>query len=282
MTINHELSNEPQEELSQSDAPVRLSAEALTLAYDARTISEDLDVHIHTGRFTVIVGPNACGKSTLLRALSRLLKPATGTVLLDGKDIHSYPSKEVARRLGLLPQSSVAPFGITVTDLVSRGRFPHQRMLQQWSDGDEEAVLSALTATGVLDLADRVVDELSGGQRQRVWLSMVLAQETDIMLLDEPTTYLDIAHQVEVLDLCRRLNREHGRTLVAVLHDLNHAFRYADHIIAMKDGEVLASGTPDEMADPALIEEVFNLKSIIIRDPIYNAPIVVPLDSATV
>lgn len=258
----------------------RLHAKNLTLSYETRTISTELDVLIPDHCLTVIVGPNACGKSTMLRALSRLLKPQKGTVLLDGKDIHSYPSKTVATKLGLLPQASTAPFGITVADLVARGRFPHQKMLQQWSNSDEEAVLEAMTAARVLDLADRVVDELSGGQRQRVWLAMVLAQETDIMLLDEPTTFLDIAHQVEVLELCRRLNREHGRTLVAVLHDLNHAFRYADHIIAMKDGAIVASGSPEEMANTELIEQVFNLKSIIIRDPLYNSPIVVPLDSA--
>ena len=218
-----------------------LRAEGVTLAYDGNVVTRDLSVAIPPGGFTAIVGPNACGKSTLLRALVRMLKPRAGSVLLDGAQIQSLPTKQVARRLGLLPQSSTAPDGITVADLVARGRHPHQSLLRQWSRDDERAVLDAMGKTRVDDLADRLVDELSGGQRQRVWLAMALAQETPLLLLDEPTTFLDIAHQMEVLDLCAEMH-EQGRTLVAVLHDLNHACRYATHLIAMREGEIVARG----------------------------------------
>ncbi|WP_329013917.1 ABC transporter ATP-binding protein [Streptomyces sp. NBC_00690] len=255
----------------------RLWAENLTLGYDARTISTELSLHIPDGSFTVIIGPNACGKSTLLRALSRLLKPTAGTVHLDGRAISSYPAKEVARRMGLLPQTSVAPDGITVADLVARGRHPHQKLLRQWSDADEQAVLGAMAATGVTDLSARLVDELSGGQRQRVWVAMVLAQQTPLLLLDEPTTFLDIAHQIELLELCRDLNQRDGHTLVAVLHDLNHACRYADHIIAMRDGKVIATGRPADIVTAELVEEVFGLPCQIIEDPVSHTPLVIPL-----
>ncbi|GAB95622.1 iron complex transport system ATP-binding protein [Kineosphaera limosa] len=254
----------------------RLHVEGVTLAYDKRTISTDLSVPVPDRAFTAIIGPNACGKSTLLRAMSRLLRPAAGSVVLDGADINSYPAKSVARRLGLLPQSAQAPDGITVADLVARGRFPHQSLLRQWSPADAEAVSSAMAATGVTDLANRLVDELSGGQRQRVWVSMVLAQETDLILLDEPTTYLDIAHQIELLDLLRRLNRDSGRTLVAVLHDLNHAARYADHLIAMKDGSVVATGHPSDILTAELVEHTFGLRCRIIDDPESHTPLVIP------
>ena len=222
----------------------RLRGDDLELAYDQRVVAERLGIEIPDGSFTVIVGPNACGKSTLLRALARLLKPRRGGVFLDGELITSRPSKEVARELGLLPQSAIAPDGITVADLVARGRYPHQRLLRQWSADDERRSQAAMAATRVDDLADRIVDELSGGQRQRVWLAMALAQQTPILLLDEPTTFLDIAHQVEVLDLCAELHAERGRTLVAVLHDLNHACRYATHLVAMRDGAIVAQGEP--------------------------------------
>ena len=254
----------------------RLHADAVTLGYDDRVISSDLDVTIPDGSFTVIVGPNACGKSTLLRALSRLLRPAQGEVVLDGRSISSIPAKEVARRLGLLPQTSIAPDGITVADLVARGRYPHQKLLRQWSREDEAAVVEAMAATGVTELSGRLVDELSGGQRQRVWVAMVLAQETPILLLDEPTTFLDIAHQVELLELCADLNRDRGHTLVAVLHDLNHACRYATHLIAMKDGAVVAEGVPGEVVTAELVEHVFGLPCRIIADPVTGTPLVVP------
>ncbi|MFI9534886.1 ABC transporter ATP-binding protein [Nocardia fusca] len=258
-------------------APAGLRADRLRLGYRSRVISDELTVDIPDGTFTVIIGPNACGKSTLLRALSRLLAPESGAVLLDGKQIGSYPAKEVARRIGLLPQTSTAPEGIRVADLVARGRYPHQSLIRQWSRRDEEAVAAAMAATGVTELSGRLVDELSGGQRQRVWIAMVLAQETPIVLLDEPTTFLDIAHQIQLLDLCRELNRETGRTVVAVLHDLNHAFRYADHLIAMRDGAVIAAGAPREIVTAELVQKVFDLGCRVIDDPETGAPLVVPL-----
>jgi iron complex transport system ATP-binding protein len=256
-------------------APPPLQATDVTLAYDRHVVAEHLDVTIEDGEFTAIVGPNACGKSTLLRALARMLHPREGTVLLDGKLIRSLPSKQVARRLGLLPQSSIAPDGITVSDLVARGRHPHQRLLRQWSRDDERAVAAAMAATRTTDLAARFVDELSGGQRQRVWLAMALAQETQILLLDEPTTFLDIAHQVEVLDLCADLHEE-GRTLVLVLHDLNQACRYATRVIAMRDGVLVAQGPPSDIVTADLVRDVFGLGCRVIPDPETGTPLVVP------
>jgi iron complex transport system ATP-binding protein len=252
-----------------------LRADNVTLAYDGHVVVRELSVTVPEGGFTAIVGPNACGKSTLLRALVRMLKPRAGAVLLDGAAISSLPTKQVARRIGLLPQSSTAPDGITVADLVARGRHPHQSLLRQWSREDERAVGEAMAHTRVDDLAERLVDELSGGQRQRVWLAMALAQETPLMLLDEPTTFLDIAHQMEVLDLCAELH-EQGRTLVAVLHDLNHACRYATHLIAMREGAIVAQGEPAEVVDAALVEEVFGLPCQVVPCPETGAPMVVP------
>ncbi|MEU0051790.1 ABC transporter ATP-binding protein [Streptomyces sp. NPDC006309] len=254
----------------------RLSAENVTLAYDQRVIADQLSVEIPDRSFTVIVGPNACGKSTLLRALSRMLRPSRGRVLLDGQAIRSMPAKKVARTLGLLPQSSVAPDGITVADLVGRGRYPHQGLLRQWSAQDERVVREAMRQTGVDALADRYVDELSGGQRQRVWIAMALAQETPLLLLDEPTTYLDIQHQIDILDLCAELHETQGRTLVAVLHDLNHAARYATHLIALSGGEVVAEGAPGDIVTAELVEEVFGLRCQVIDDPETGTPLVVP------
>ena len=253
----------------------RLHADAVTLGYDERTIATNLSVAIPDGSFTVIVGPNACGKSTLLRALSRLLVPLQGRVVLDGRSIGDLPAKEVARRLGLLPQSATAPEGITVADLVARGRYPHQSLLRQWSKADEAVVGAAMEATDVTDLSGRLVGELSGGQRQRVWIALVLAQETPILLLDEPTTFLDIAHQIEMLDLLADLNAQ-GRTIVAVLHDLNHACRYASHVIAMKDGSIIAEGAPAVIVTEHLVEHVFGLPALVIADPVSNTPLVVP------
>ena len=253
----------------------RLTGSGLTLGYDRRTITEDLDVAVPDGSFTVIVGPNACGKSTLLRALARILRPSSGTVVLDGDPIAGWPAKKLARTLGLLPQSPISPDGITVADLVSRGRYPHQSLLRQWSREDEKVVAESMAATGVQDLAGRHVDELSGGQRQRVWIAMALAQQTPLLLLDEPTTFLDIAHQIEVLDLCAALHEE-GRTVVAVLHDLNHAARYATHMIAMRAGRIVAEGGPSEVVTADLVEEVFHLPCQVIDCPETGTPLVIP------
>lgn len=254
----------------------RLRGSGLRVAYGDRTVLDDIDIAVPDGRFTVIIGPNACGKSTLLAALGRILRPAAGSVILDGKAIHSYSTKETARRIGLLPQTPGSPDGIVVGDLVARGRYPHQGLLHQWSDDDAAAVADALSATGTTALRHRRVDELSGGQRQRVWIAMVLAQATPIVLLDEPTTYLDIGHQLEVLDLCERLHREHGRTVVAVLHDLNLACRYASELIAMRDGRIAGQGSPRELVTPELVREVFDLDCVVIDDPVTGTPMIVP------
>ncbi|MFC8825571.1 ABC transporter ATP-binding protein [Streptomyces sp. NPDC057137] len=254
----------------------RLTARELTLAYDDRTVVHDLELAVPDGRVTVIVGPNACGKSTTLRALGRLLKPKSGSVLLDGEELARIPTRKIAQSIGLLPQSPSAPEAITVADLVSRGRQPHQHWWQQWSEEDERAVTEAMARTDVTELAERSVDELSGGQRQRVWIAMALAQETDLLLLDEPTTFLDIAHQVEVLDLVRRLNHDQGRTVVIVLHDLNQAARYADHLVAMKEGRIVAEGHPGEIVTAELVREVFALESVVVPDPVTGSPLVVP------
>ncbi len=254
-----------------------LHASALTLKYEQRSVIEGLSAGIPEGRVTMIVGANACGKSTLLRGLSRLLKPAAGMVTLDGKDIHRRPAREVARILGLLPQHPTAPDGITVRDLVGRGRYPHQGFFRSWSAEDERAVEDALTATETLDLAARNVDELSGGQRQRAWIAMALAQETEVLLLDEPTTYLDLAHQVEVLDLITDLNRRRGTTVAIVLHDLNLAARYADHVIAMKAGRIVAEGPSSEVVTEGLVRDVFGLESRVVPDPVSGTPLIIPL-----
>ncbi len=257
----------------------RLRAERVTLGYDRLTVVDQLDFTVPDGEITAIIGPNACGKSTLLKALARLLRPSDGQVVLDGELIHRVPTKEVARRLGLLPQTPIAPPGILAVDLVARGRTPHQRLFQQWSENDERAVRAALEATDTTDLADRPVDQLSGGQRQRVWIAMALAQETDLLLLDEPTTFLDIAHQIDVLDLVLRLNCEGGRTVVVVLHDLNLACRYASHVVAMRDGRIVTAGAPTDVIDAATVGEVFGLDAVVIADPVSNTPLVVPIGS---
>lgn len=254
-----------------------LIAENLELGYGNRTVVENLDLQVPPGRITCIVGANACGKSTLLRSMSRLLSPRGGHVLLDGKDVHRLPAKKLARTLGLLPQSPIAPEGIVVADLVGRGRHPHQRVLSRWSREDDAAVADALAATHTTELAERSVDELSGGQRQRVWIAMVLAQQTDLLLLDEPTTFLDVSHQVEVLDLLTDLNRDRGTTIVMVLHDLNLAARYADHLVAMADGSIYASGEPSEVLTGETVKAVFGLDSRVISDPVSGKPLVLPV-----
>jgi iron complex transport system ATP-binding protein len=257
----------------------RLRADGVTLGYERKTVSTDLTLAIPDDSFTVVVGPNACGKSTLLRSLARLLRPAAGEVVLDGASIHRMATKEVARRVGLLPQTALAPEGITVGELVARGRYPHQNLFRQQSDADRRAVADAMDATRVTDLATVPVDELSGGQRQRVWVAMALAQQTGILLLDEPTTFLDIAHQIELMDLFARLHAQ-GATLVAVLHDLNHAARYATHLVVMKDGAVVAQGGPTEVVTAELVEEVFGLPCLVIPDPLAGTPLVIPRGSA--
>ncbi|MGA9276283.1 ABC transporter ATP-binding protein [Ilumatobacter sp.] len=249
----------------------------LRLGYGDREVIDSLDLVVPPGRVTAIVGPNACGKSTLLRSMSRLLTPKRGQVLLDGEQVHRLPAKEVARTLGLLPQSPIAPEGITVADLVGRGRHPHQSIFSRWSTDDDIAVAAALQATETVDLADRPVDELSGGQRQRVWIAMSLAQQTDLLLLDEPTTFLDVSHQIEVLDLLTDLNRVRGTTVVMVLHDLNMAARYADHLIALTGGRLHAAGEPREVLTEDTIRAVFGLDSQVIMDPTSGKPLMLPM-----
>jgi iron complex transport system ATP-binding protein len=258
-------------------ATSRLAAAGLTLGYADTAVVHDLDLRVPDGKVSVIVGANACGKSTLLRGLARLLRPQSGAVLLDGEVIHRQPTKQVARVLGLLPQNPVAPEGVTVVDLVGRGRHPHHGTFRRWTSADDEAVAEALTLTDTLGLADRVVDELSGGQRQRVWIAMALAQGTDLLLLDEPTTYLDVAHQVEMLDLLAELNARRGTTIVMVLHDLNLSARYADHLVALRGGRVVAEGTPREVVTEEVVREVFGLDNRVIDDPVSHTPLVVPV-----
>ncbi len=254
----------------------RLHAEGVTLGYDDRPIVTGLDVQIPDGKVTAIVGANACGKSTLLRGLARLLKPRNGAVYLDGRAMTELSTHEVAKTLGQLPQTPHAPDGITVADLVARGPYPHQGWFRRWTDGDHEAVAAALEATGTADLANRPLQQLSGGQRQRVWVAMALAQDTDLLLLDEPTTYLDINHQVELLRLLRRLNAEAGRTIVVVMHDLNLACRFSDHLVAMADGAIVAEGAPTEVVTAELVEKVFGLACVVVPDPVAGTPMIVP------
>lgn len=256
--------------------PSELGARALTLGYDRENIISGLSLDILQERFTVLIGPNACGKSTLLKGLARLLRPTAGDVILDGKSIHSLPTKLVAKKLGLLPQSVSEPEGLDVYELVSRGRYAHQGMLCQWSKQDKDAVEWAIEETGVSMLANKPVNRLSGGQRQRVWIAAVLAQQTDIILLDEPTTFLDLTHQLDLLELLQKLNKEHKKTIVAILHDLNQTFRYAGHVIVMQNGKLVKQGTPQDVATEKMIEEVFDLPCIVIKDPLTGTPMIVP------
>lgn len=255
----------------------RLHGERLTLGYGKQTVVENLSVSIPDGEFTAIIGPNGCGKSTLLRSLSRLMAPQHGQVWLDGEHIQRYATKEVARRIGLLAQNASAPGDISVQELVSRGRYPHQPLFTRWRKEDDDAVRNAMQATGIENLAAQPVDTLSGGQRQRAWIAMVLAQETSIMLLDEPTTWLDISHQIDLLELLSSLNRDQGYTLAAVLHDLNQACRYATHLIALREGKIVAEGAPKEIVTAELIEAIYGLRCMIIDDPVAHTPLVVPL-----
>lgn len=256
-----------------------LTAANLRVGYvPDRPVIRDLSLHVPGGKVTTIIGPNGCGKSTLLRALGRLLPAQAGTVRLGDNDIGGLRRKEIAKTIGVLPQAPVAPPGLIVSDLVSRGRHPHQSWIRQWSSSDEEEVMAALEMTDVADLADRPVDSLSGGQRQRVWISMVLAQHTEVLFLDEPTTYLDLAHSIEVLDLVNRLRRDLDRTVVMVLHDLNLAIRYSDNLVVMRDGDLLATGSPSEIITSRLLREVFDLDATVIEDPVVGGPLIVPND----
>jgi iron complex transport system ATP-binding protein len=258
-----------------SDAPLR--ATGLSVGYDGADVIDGLDLLVPSERVTAVVGANGCGKSTLLRALARLMRPRQGSVLLDGRSIYEQPSKAVARRLGMLPQSPVAPDGLTVEDVVARGRYPHQGLFRQWSAQDEAAVEEALAATDMRDLRDRQLDELSGGQRQRAWIAMTLAQQTELLLLDEPTTFLDLAHQVDVLELLDRLVDERGRTVVMVLHDINQACRYADQLVAVRDGRIHAAGAPADVVDDAFIHDVFGLEARVVEDPVTGTPLCLPI-----
>jgi iron complex transport system ATP-binding protein len=254
-----------------------LEAQGLTLAYGDAPIIDRLHLPIPKSKITVLIGKNGCGKSTLLRSLARLLKPAGGAVLLDGKDIYGTPTKDVAKKLAILPQAPVAPEGLTVLQLVKQGRYPHQTWLKQWTKDDERAVQDALAATGMTPFAERPVDALSGGQRQRAWIAMTLAQQTETILLDEPTTYLDMTHQIEVLELLAALNERERRTIVMVLHDLNLACRYAHHIVAVSNGGVYAEGTPSEVVNEKLVQGVFEMDCRMIVDPVYGSPLCIPL-----
>ncbi|WP_433545895.1 ABC transporter ATP-binding protein [Streptomyces sp. CA-294286] len=256
---------------------VRLRAEGLTLGYGDRTVVHGIDLDIPDGSVTAVIGPNGCGKSTLLRSFGRLLKPLSGRVLLDGTSVHAMPTREVAGLVGLLPQSPTAPEGLTVADLVARGRHPHQTWYRRWSSDDERAVERALRRTGTYELAERTLDELSGGQRQRAWIAMALAQDTEMLLLDEPTTHLDLAHQIDVLELVGELHRETGRTIVMVLHELALAARYAERLVAMKDGRIVAQGAPEDVLTEDLLREVFGLRARVRRDEESGSLLVIPL-----
>ncbi|MEV7603965.1 ABC transporter ATP-binding protein [Paenarthrobacter sp. NPDC089322] len=258
----------------------RLQAQNLTLGYDGRDIIQDLTLAIPDAQVTSIIGPNGCGKSTLLRGFGRLLQPRSGQVLLDGGPLAGQSTRHIATKISVLPQTPTAPSGLTVADLVSRGRHPRQKWYQQFSLADQTVVEEALAATDISELADTPLEDLSGGQRQRAWISMTLAQETGILLLDEPTTYLDLAHQVDVLELVRRLNRQHQRTVVMVLHDISLAARYSDHMVAMKDGRIIAQGTPEAVVTPELLQQVFELNAHVINEPTDGRPHVIPLGAS--
>lgn len=274
MTATDVNGQTPHADQSNSTA---LSASEVSVGYGERSVIEKLSVDIKRGAVTSIVGPNGCGKSTLLRAMARLLNPSHGEIVLDGKSIHDIPTRKLATKLGLLPQTPIAPDGIVVADLVGRGRTPHQGVLGRWSQQDYDIVAESLETTGISDLAERSIDELSGGQRQRVWIAMALAQRTDTLLLDEPTTYLDVKHQLDVLDLLTELNRDRGTTIVMVLHDLNLAARYSDELVAVSKGKVFAHGHPREVITKENVKSVFGIDSVIINDPVSDHPAVMPI-----
>lgn len=252
-------------------------ASQLEAGYDARSILSDINLQIPSNKISVIIGANGCGKSTLLKTLARLIKPSHGEIVLDGQAIHQYSAKQLAKIVGLLPQSPIVPEGITVADLVGRGRFPHQSIFGSWSKKDYEAVAKAMDIMNIAEFANRHIDELSGGQRQRVWIAMALAQQTDILFLDEPTTFLDITYQIEILDMLTQLNRELGTTIVMVLHDINLSARYADYLFALKEGQLLAEGEPSEVVTSQLIKEVFGLECTVIKDPVSGSPSIIPI-----
>ncbi len=254
----------------------KIRTDKITLGYDDTVIIKNLYTSIPSGKITSVVGPNGCGKSTLLRALARLIKPRGGDVYLDGAEISRLPTREVAKKLGILPQSPDAPEGLTVRELAAQGRYPHQSIFQQWSKKDERAVEDALEITGMQELADRPLDTLSGGQRQRAWISMALAQETETLILDEPTTFLDMAHQLEVLQLLERLNRQEGRTILMVLHDLNNAARFSHHMIALRSGRIFACGSPEEVMTPEVLREVFSIEADVVTEPRTKTPLCIP------
>ena len=276
MTLTDTADPAPTLDAAAPDRPPRLRADTVRLGYGGRDVVDGVTLDVPTGAVTAVVGPNGCGKSTLLRGLGRLLAPTGGSVLLDGREIGALGTREVARRVGLLPQQPVVPAGVSVLELVERGRHPHHGLLGGWTRADERAVASALERTDLVHLAAEPVESLSGGQRQRVWLALVLAQEVPVLLLDEPTSFLDIAHQLDVLDLVRGLTDDTGTTVVMVLHDLGMAARYADHLVAMRDGRVVAEGRPEEVVTPAVVEEVFGVRAAVLADPDTGVPVVVP------
>ncbi len=255
----------------------KISGKHIDLTYGKRRIVETLDLDVPEGRFTALIGPNGSGKSTILRAYAGLMKPSSGSILLDGRDLTDLSTGEVARKVGVLLQGPVAPEGLTVGDLVQQGRYPHRSLFSRWSAADQQACDEALTLTGTMDISDRLLDSLSGGQRQRAWIAMTLAQQGEVLLLDEPTTYLDLEHQIELMNLIKTLVDKHGKTVVAVLHDINQAARYATHIVMLKDGNVIAAGRPDNVISAKTVADVFKVKTLVIRDPVAGTPLCVPL-----
>lgn len=258
----------------------RLYTEGLSIGYVDRLIVEDLNLSIPQGKITALVGANGSGKSTILKTMARIMKPRNGTVFLDGKSIHSQSTKEIAKELAILPQNPVAPDGLSVFELISYGRFPHQKGFGSLTKEDKKYIEWALQVTGMVDFYDRPVDQLSGGQRQRAWIAMALAQGTDMLFLDEPTTYLDMAHQLEVLKLLEHLNEEEKRTIVMVVHDLNHATRFAQHMVAIKTGRVVCEGSPSEVMTSEVLREVFGIEADIIPDPRSGVPLCLPYELA--